>query len=70
MADIEELLQEAQEREDVAEGLISDAEFREEHETRVIRYLHAQCNLLIGIFRQNEALLEVLREGDLGGLGG
>jgi len=71
MADHEEQLARAQELVDVAEGYMSDAEFREEHETRLIRYLQATCNALLAIYAQNQVMLDLMgKQQDLDGLNG
>ena len=60
MADNEELTAETVERTDKAEGYMLDAEFREEFETRQIRYLQALCELQFVTVKQNAALIELL----------
>jgi hypothetical protein len=70
MPDREQLLQEAHELIENAEAYITDAEFREEHEARQIRYLQATSSALIGLYKQNQVLLELLSgEEGQGGLG-
>jgi hypothetical protein len=44
-----------------AEGYMSDAEFRDEYETRQIRYLQAMSNLLLAIALGNQRLIELLQ---------
>ena len=49
MADNEERLADIAEHVDRAEGYMADAEFREEFETRQIRYLQSLCELLMAL---------------------
>ena len=65
MADYEELAAETKERLDRAEGYMLDAEFREEFETRQIRYLQAMCELQILATKQNAAILDLLSKQQL-----
>jgi len=70
MADIDERLIKAQQRADIAEGFMTDAEFREEHEARQIRYLQATCSALLAIFIQNQVIIDLLKkEQDADSLG-
>ena len=62
MADTDERLTRAQQRIDIAEGFMTDAEFREEHETRLIRYLQATCNCLLGIYAQNQVIIDMMKQ--------
>ncbi len=62
MAEQDERLAEAYQRLENARGFMSDAEFREEHETRQIRYLQAISNALVGIYLQNAVMLEIMQE--------
>ena len=62
MADTDERLARAQQRIDIAEGFMTDAEFREEHETRLIRYLQSTCNCLLAIYAQNQAIIEMMKK--------
>lgn len=64
MADIDERLAQARQQLEHAEGFVSDAEFREEHEERTIRYQQATCHLLMGLFTQNEVIIDLLRDRD------
>ncbi len=65
MADYEELAAETTERLDRAEGYMLDAEFREEFETRQIRYLQAMCELQVLVVKQNAAILDLLGKQQL-----
>ncbi len=65
MADYEELAAETKERLDRAEGYMLDAEFREEFETRQIRYLQAMAELQILVVKQNAAILDLLSKQQL-----
>ncbi len=69
MADYEEQLNTAQEHANLAEGYMSDAEFREEHDTRLIRYLQANSNLLLSIYLQNQVMIQMMakQQDALGG---
>ncbi len=69
MADFEERLTKAQENVNRAEGYMTDAEFREEHETRLIRYLQASTNVLLAIYLQNQIMIEMMAKQQEG-LGG
>jgi hypothetical protein len=60
MADSEERLAKAQEHVDLAEGYMTDAEFREEYETRFLRYLQATCNALLALYLQNQTIIELM----------
>lgn len=62
MADTDERLTKAQQRVDIAEGFMTDAEFREEHETRLIRYLQATCNALLAMYLQNQVIIEMMKK--------
>lgn len=64
MADNEERLARIVEMTDIAEGFISDAEFREEVDTKVVRYLQAVTQQLMVLKLQNEMLIEALTEQD------
>jgi len=64
MADNEEKLARIRELSDIAEGYISDAEFREEVDTKVVRYLQAVCQALLVLKMQNEMIIEALTEQD------
>ncbi len=72
MAEIDDILQEVTELRDRAQGYISDAEFREEYETRQLRYLQATSNALVAIVLQNSLLIDMMRkqQENLDGLGG
>ena len=71
MADVDETLQRAKEYIDRAEGFVSDAEFREEYEMRVVRFLQAISSSVIAVYLQNQVLLESLRkQQDIDSLGG
>ncbi|MGD2175339.1 MAG: hypothetical protein PVJ27_08045 [Candidatus Brocadiaceae bacterium] len=67
MANAEELLSQAEENFELAQGYVSDAEFREEHETRVVRYLQAITRTMMAVYLQNAVLLEAM--GEEGGYG-
>ncbi len=69
MADYQEQLSKAQQRVDLAEGYMSDAEFREEHETRVVRYLQSTANILLAIYQQNQVIIDMMtkQQDALGG---
>jgi hypothetical protein len=60
MADNQELTQQAQQRIDLAEGYMADAEFREEHETRLIRYLQAAANIQLALYAQNKVIIDLM----------
>ena len=62
MAETDEMLQRAEELVRIAEGFMSDAEFREEHEMRQIRYLQAMCNGLIALSIQNQVMIDLLQK--------
>jgi hypothetical protein len=62
MADNEERLARIRELSDLAEGFMSDAEFREEVDTKVVRYLQAVTQQLFVLKLQNEILIEALTE--------
>jgi hypothetical protein len=64
MADQEERLAQIREMTDIAEGYISDADFREEVETKVVRYLQAIAQELLVLKVQNDAIIEALTEQD------
>jgi hypothetical protein len=64
MADNEEMLTHIREMTDIAEGYIADAEFREEVDTKVVRYLQAACQTLLVLKIQNDMILEALTEQD------
>ncbi len=69
MADMQELLSSAQHKVDLAEGYMSDAEFREEHDTRLIRYLQSTANILLAIYQQNQVIIDMMakQQDALGG---
>jgi len=48
----------------LAEGFISDAEFREDLTLRELRYLQALCHLNIALYRQNEIIIGLLSRGE------
>jgi hypothetical protein len=64
MADHEEKLARIREMTDIAEGYISDAEFREEVDTKVVRYLQAISQALLVLKMQNDVIIEALSEQD------
>jgi hypothetical protein len=43
-----------------AEGLLSDAEFREDQESKVVRYFQAITTTLLALAAQNEMIIELL----------
>ena len=43
-----------------AEGLLTDAEFREDQESKVIRYYQAIVTALLALAAQNEMIIELL----------
>jgi hypothetical protein len=47
---------------DRAEGYFSDAEFREDQESRVTRYYQAIATSLLALTIQNEIIIELLKE--------
>lgn len=61
MADIDQLLEEATSQVDQAEGYITDAEFREDFEEKQIRYQQAISHLLLAVYRQNLAIIDLMR---------
>mgnify|MGYP000321247596 CR=1 FL=1 len=62
MAQNDERLEEAQAHIDRAQGFITDAEFREENEIRMVQYLRAVAEGVIALYHQNEVILEATRE--------
>jgi len=62
MPEEDERLSEAAQRVETALGFVSDAEFREEHEMRQIRYLQAMSNALVAIYLQNQVMLEIMQQ--------
>ena len=71
MPDHEEQLATAQEHFDLAEGYMSDAEFREEYYTRVLRYHQAACNVLVALYLQNQVIIDLMgKQQAMDGLGG
>jgi hypothetical protein len=60
MADFEEQLNKAQEHVNLAEGYMTDAEFREEHETRLVRYLQAVSHSMLALYLQNQVIIEMM----------
>lgn len=57
MADATETLKRANELVELAEGYMSDAEFREEMDIKQIRYLQAIANVMLALKLQNDLLL-------------
>jgi hypothetical protein len=43
-----------------AEGYLSDAEFREDQESRVTRYFQAMNSTLLAVAAQNQLIIELL----------
>ena len=70
MAAEDDRLEQARRRIEAAEGYVSDAEFREEHESRLIRYLQATSNALIAVHLQNQVIIDLLKEQESGALSG
>ncbi len=71
MAKIDEGLQQAKELTEIAEGYLTDAEFREDFEVRQVRYFQAISNLLLAITKQNNIVIALLKEQvESGGLAG
>ena len=62
MAETEEKLQQAQDFIHRAEGFMSDAEFREDTEMKIVRYLQAATAALTGIFYQNQVIAAMLMQ--------
>ena len=62
MAEMDEKLERAKELMERAQGFLSDAEFREEHETKQIRYLQAMSNSLVVLYLQNELIVDLLKK--------
>jgi len=62
MADTDERLTLIQQLLNKAEGYVSDADFREEHESRVLRYNQAMCSLLLAQCMQNQIFIELLQK--------
>ena len=62
MPDTDERLLKALEHIKLTEGFMTDAEFREDHETRVIRYLQALTNGLLALSLQNQVIIELLEK--------
>jgi len=65
MADTDERTSEFRELIEIAEGYLSDAEFREEFEMRQVRYYQAQTNLLLVLAKQNELVIELLKKAQM-----
>ncbi|MHC4481382.1 MAG: hypothetical protein ACYS8K_06405 [Planctomycetota bacterium] len=71
MAENEELTQQVTQLVERAEGYLGDAEFRDEVETRFLRYLQAISDLLIAGTIQNRMIIELLsRQQELDSLSG
>jgi hypothetical protein len=52
-----------------AEGFLSDAEFREDQESKVVRYFQAISTALLALAEQNEMIIELLsKQQAYGGL--
>ena len=69
MADTDARLEEVVARTRRAEGFMSDAEFREEVESKVVRYLQALSETMIAVIRQNEVIIDLLKaQGEFGDL--
>jgi hypothetical protein len=62
MAETEEREQRIVELMDRVEGLITDAEFREELDLRQVRYLQAIADNMRAIAIQNDIIIELLKE--------
>jgi hypothetical protein len=62
MAEPDERLTQINELVERAEGYISDAEFREEQEIRMVRYLQAVASTMLALKLQNEMVIELLRQ--------
>jgi len=43
-----------------AEGFVTDADFREETDTKVLRYLQAACSALLAQCKQNQIIMSLL----------
>ena len=67
MADSEQILEEATSQLERAQGFMSDAEFREDVETKQTRYLQAICAAMISGCLQNQAIIELLKRQGEGG---
>ena len=69
MADADERMEQITELLRKAEGFMTDAEFREEMETKQIRYLQAISHALLSLALQNQVIIDLLRSqseyGDL-----
>ena len=71
MAKTDEGLQQARALAEMAEGYLSDAEFREDFEARQVRYFQAISSLLLAITKQNDIVIALLKEQtESGGLAG
>ncbi len=60
MAETDERLAQADEHMERARGFISDAEFRDEIDTRTVRYLQAIAYSQVALYLQNQVLIEKL----------
>jgi hypothetical protein len=60
MAETDERLSKAQELANSAEGFMSDAEFRSDHEMRIQRYLQSMAHSMMAVYLQNQVILEKL----------
>ncbi len=45
-----------------AEGFLSDAEFREDQESKVVRYFQAISMALLALAAQNEVIIDLLKQ--------
>ena len=69
MADNDEKLQEADQLLRMAQGFMSDADFREEVETKITRYLQSVSASLIALGLQNQVTIDLLKkQGQYGDL--
>jgi len=61
MADNDERLEEANRLLRVAQGYMSDAEFREDAEMKQARYSQATASLLVALTLQQQVMLEMMK---------
>jgi hypothetical protein len=62
MAEPDQRLTEAHENYELSQGLITDAEFKEDPEERSLRYLQAISHSMVALYLQNQVLIGLLQE--------
>jgi hypothetical protein len=60
MAEIDSRPAQIKELVERAEGFLSDAEFREDQESKIVRYFQAIATTLLAVAAQNEMIIELL----------